>query len=514
MRLSSVSGAIAAAFSLGAHVDAKPLAMPQVQIAQGKLAGAGDGQIEHFFNIPFAAAPIGDLRWRPPVAAPNWQGIRDAASPGPACPQPVRPALVAGGIADYQSEDCLQLNIWRPKNARKLPVMVWVHGGANILGSGTFPVFDGSAFARQDVILVTINYRLGALGFFAHPALTAEARHREPLGNYAIMDQLAALRWVKKNIAAFGGDPSQVTLFGESAGGIAVTTLLANKESNGLFARAIVQSGVGLLDMRTLKEQEVLGLELAKRAGDNKSANAATLRALSVETLLAAQADRAAGMVVPFIDGRLIPETPWRVLARSEPIDVPLMVGANSNEASVILAMGVPASAARSYLGDDMVEAITAYGADLSEEEFARQVLGDAWFVAPARWLAERSQKGAPTYLYHFDYVAAARRDRSKGAAHGSEIPYVFGTLDYLATLAGPVDSEDDRFSTALSSCWVSFAKSGKPSCSFATDWPRYNASSDHLLRLSPQSGIISGFRKTQLDYLMKVQFEKPPGSQ
>ena len=489
----------------GAGASAPAASSPQVRIGQGVLAGAAVGEVEHFFNIPFAAAPTGALRWRAPGPAPRWPGVRDAARFGPGCPQPVRPALVAGGVADNQSEDCLQLNIWRPKSARKLPVMVWVHGGANILGSGTFPVFDGSAFARQDVILVTINYRLGALGFFAHPALTAEARRGEAFGNYAMMDQLAALRWLKTNIVAFGGDPKQVTLFGESAGAIGVSTLLANPEAKGLFARAIIQSGVGLLDPRTLAEQEALGTQLAERAGAGPAATPAALRALSVDALLAAPTDRAAGMVAPFIDGRLIREAPWRVLARSEPIDVPLMVGANSNEASVILAMGVPPAAARAYVGADMVAATAVYGADLPEEEFARQVLGDAWFVAPARWLAERTQRGAPSYLYHFDYVAAARRARSKGAAHGSEIPYVFGTLDYLAALVPPVEAEDRAFSDGLVGCWASFAKRGVPTCPLVPDWPRYSSPDDSLALFAPQSRVVRGFRGPQLDLLLRV---------
>jgi len=499
--------ALAAAAWLGtAKAHAEPAAAsPEVRIAQGALDGAADDEVEHFFNIPFAAAPTGDLRWRAPQPAPRWPGVREASRLGPACPQPVRSALVAGGVAENQSEDCLQLNIWRPKNARKLPVMVWVHGGANILGSGTFPVFDGSAFARQDVVLVTINYRLGALGFFAHPALSAEARRGEPFGNYAMMDQLAALRWVKKNIAAFGGDPAQVTLFGESAGAIAVTTLLANPEAKRLFARAIVQSGVGLLDPRTLAAQEASGTQLAERAGAGSSATTAALRALSVEALVAAPTDRAAGMIAPFIDGRLIREAPWRVLARSEPIDVPLMVGANSNEASVILAMGVPPGAARAYLGADMAAATSAYGADLPEDELARQVLGDAWFVAPARWLAERTQNGAPSYLYHFAYVAAARRDRAKGAAHGSEIPYMFGTLDYLAALAPPVEAEDRTFSDALVGCWASFAKRGVPLCPLVPDWPRYGSADDSLALFAPQSRRATSFRKKQINLLLSI---------
>lgn len=484
---------------------------PQVRVAQGVLAGASEGVVERFLNIPFAAAPAGALRWRAPQPAPRWTGVRDASAPGPACPQTIRPALVAGGVADKQSEDCLQLNVWRPKGARRAPVMVWIHGGAHVIGSGTFPAFDGTGFARQGVLLVTINYRLGALGYFAHPALTASAPRSEPVGNYGLMDQLAALRWVRDNIAAFGGDPQQVTLFGESAGAMAVTALLANPEAKGLFARAIVQSGLPLAELPTLADAEARGAALAARAGAPPSPTAADLRALAPDALVAAGESRSAGaMVGPMLDGRLVREAPWRTLARSEPIDVPLLVGANSNEASVIFAMGVPPTAARAYLGPDVAAGRAAYGSDISDEELARHVLGDAWFVAPARWLAHRTAKGAPSYLYHFSYVATARRDRAKGAAHGSEVPYVFGTLEYFASLAGPIGAEDRRFGTALSACWVAFAKSAAPRCSLVPRWPRYDVASDRLALFAPKSGIAAGFRKTQLDHLLKVRFAGP----
>ena len=481
---------------------------PAATIAQGRLAGARTGDVERFLDIPFAAAPVGALRWRAPQAPPRWRGVRDAAKLGPACPQTVRPALVAGGVAEHQSEDCLQLNIWRPAGARKLPVMVWIHGGAHVVGSGTFPVFDGTAFARQGVVLVTINYRLGALGYFAHPALSAAKPRGEALANYGLMDQLAALRWVKKNIAAFGGDPRQITLFGESAGAIGVTTILAQPEAKGLFAKAIVQSGVGLLDPRPLGEQEALGAALAARAGAPPSASLDALRALPAAALVAAGEVRTPGaMTGPILDGDLVREAPWRVFARSEPIDVPLLVGANSNEASVILAMGVPPTAALAYLGRDQAAGRAAYGMGLADDELARQVLGDAWFVAPARWLAARTAGGAPSYLYHFDYVAAARRDRAKGAAHGSEIPYLFGTLDYFASVAGAVGDEDRRFGEGISACWVGFAKTGVPGCALVRDWPRYDAASDRLAKFTPESGVVAGFRKAQLDHLLKIRF-------
>lgn len=491
-----------------AAAHAKGEAAPTAKLAAGRLAGASDGEVERFLNIPFAAAPVGALRWRAPQPVPRWRGVRDASQMGPACPQVIRPALVAGGVADRQSEDCLQLNIWRPKGARKLPVMVWIHGGAHVIGSGSFPAFDGTAFARQDVILVTINYRLGALGWFAHPALTAAAPKAEAFGNYGLMDQLAALRWVQANIDAFGGDPKQVTLFGESAGAIGVTALLANPEAKGLFARAIVQSGIALAEPRSLADEEALGSALAGRAGAASDASASDLRALPVEALVKAGETRSPGaMTGPFIDGRLVREAPWRSLARGEVNDVPLLVGANSNEASVILAMGVPPAMATGYLGPNAAGGRAAYGAGLDEIELARQVLGDAWFVAPARWLASQTSAGAPSYLYHFSYVASARRASAKGAAHGSEIPYLFGTLGYFASLAGPVSEEDRDFSAAISACWVAFAKGGAPECALARNWPRYDAASDRLALLGPEPAIVADFRKPQIDHLLRAYF-------
>jgi para-nitrobenzyl esterase len=210
-------------------------------------------------------------------------------------------------------------------------------------------------------------------------------------------------------------------------------------------------------------------------------------------------------MTGPVLDGVLIREAPWRTLAKREPVDVPLLVGANSNEASVILAMGVPPAMAMAYLGSDQAGGRAAYGAGLGEDELARQVLGDAWFVAPARWLAARTAKGAPSYLYHFDYVGSARRAQAKGAAHGSEIPYLFGTLDYFASVAGAVSDEDKRFGEELSHCWVAFAKFGEPRCALVPGWPAYNEAGDRLALLASKSGLVTGFRKAQIDHLLKV---------
>lgn len=483
---------------------------PVAKIAQGRLVGVRTGEVEKFLNVPFAAAPVGPLRWRAPQAPGAWSGVRSATDFGPACPQMVRPAVVAGGVADRQSEDCLQLNIWRPVGAKKLPVMVWIHGGAHVIGSGTFPAFEGSAFARQGVILVTINYRLGPLGYFAHPSLTKGAPSNEALANYGLMDQISAIRWVQKNIKAFGGDPRQVTLFGESAGAISLTTILSQPKLKGLFARAIIQSSIPFFDPTPLAKQEALGRALTERAGAGPDATAEVLRALPVDGLIRASNVREVGsMSGPVLDGKLVREAPWRVLNRAEPNDVPLLIGSNSNEASVILGMGIPSEMAYQYLGQDLAAGKKAYGAGISDIELRRQVLGDAWFGAPSRWLAEKTSGGAPSYLYYFDYVAAGHRKDSAGAGHGSEIPYLFGTMDFFESQRNAVTDEDRIFAKAISACWVAFAKGGTPTCPLAPRWPRYVATKDELVRLSTETEIVAGFRKEQFDYLLKVHFSK-----
>ncbi len=488
----------------------QPAEAPRVTLSQGTLSGVHDDGVERFLNIPYAAAPVGGLRWQPPRPPEAWQGVRDATIHGPACPQPVRPAVVAGGVADNQSEDCLALNIWRPATAERLPVLVWIHGGAHVIGSGGFPAFDGTHLARQGMIVVTLNYRLGLLGYFAHPALTAEAHTDAPLGNYGLMDQLAALQWVQDNIAAFGGDPGTVTLMGESAGAISINAILTLQAAHGLFHRAILQSGIGLLDLPSLGDQESAGMEAVGIAGLAPDASADDLRTLPVEAVLAATGPRSGGAIGPMIDGRLLRDSPWRAFARGAAIDVPLLIGANSNEASVVLALGVPLSAAWAYAGGDRARAVQAYGADLDEDEIARQILGDAWFVAPARWMAGQTATGAPSWLYHFDYVATERRDRLPGAAHGSEIPYIFGTMDYLDAVTSGIGPEDRTFSRAISACWSAFIITGEPACELMPGWLPYSPATDQLALFAAESRTVENFRKAQMDLLIDVRFGRP----
>ncbi|HEY9219657.1 MAG TPA: carboxylesterase family protein, partial [Phenylobacterium sp.] len=431
-------------------------------------------------------------RWAPPQRPVAWQGVRQATENGPSCPQRMLPGNTpnGGGANGTTSEDCLQLNVFAPLNAKKAPVMVWIHGGAFTLGSGW--VYDGSNFARDGVVLVSINYRLGALGFLAHPSLTKAAAPDAPLGNYGLMDQIAALEWVQRNIAAFGGDPNNVTVFGESAGGMSIVELLAAERSKGLFQKAIIESGLGWSQPEPLAKKETEGAALAQKLGvGGAEASLEALRALEADKLVAA-----GGNYGPFQDGRLRKQTAAQVFAAGRELDVPLIIGWNSGEDVLIsafggkpeaIAAGFPAAKSPAYAAE------TAQG----PEALGRAVFTDGLFGAPARWIAREASDGKPAWLYHFSYIAGRMRPQVTRAAHASEIPYVF---EYWGrrTPEASITDEDRAMAGLMHPCWVAFAKTGAPTCKIA--WPRYEAGKDQLVEFGAQSGVRSDFRKAQLD--------------
>lgn len=494
-----------------------------VHTAQGEVSGvwvgpAGSHEVGSYKGLPFAAPPVGELRWAPPAPAKPWKGVRKADAYGPACPQPSREDGGGGGRAGTQSEDCLTLNIWTPtvwapagKKPSPLPVMVWIHGGAHRVGSGSFPIYDGTEMARQGVILVTINYRLGLLGYFAHPALTAAAKPGEPLGNYGTMDQIAALQWVHDNIASFGGDPKNVTVFGESAGGSAVIYLLANPHAKGLFAKAIVESGGGLQRPKGLAEIEKLGVTQAAAIGLPANATLAQMRAKSPEDWIKAQGALLAGGLGfgPFIDGRLITEAPSEAFSSGRAADVPLIIGANSNEASVMATLGARPGAIRLIMGRQMEPFQKLYGA-VPEDEFVRQAMGDITFVAPSRWIAQQEAKGAPSFLYYFSYVTERRRGSIPGASHGTEIPYVFKTWGLTPQIAAMVTDADKAMSNTMSACWVAFAKTGQPACDGAPAWPAYDPAKDELMEFAPKITVHKPEKAAAFDMIV-AQYAKAP---
>jgi para-nitrobenzyl esterase len=478
--------AIAAVLLFAGSAAAEPV---KVKVAQGVLVGEVTDRAAVFRNIPFAAPPVGPLRWRPPQPAPSWTGEREAVAAGPACPQPMNPdgSPNSGGANGPTSEDCLQLNVFAPKGAKAAPVMVWLHGGGHRTGAGW--IYDGSNFARDGVVLVAVNYRLGALGYFAHPALT-RAAGAEPTGNFGLMDQIAALQWVRKNIAAFGGDPTNVTVFGESAGGMSTLALLATPATKGLYSKAIVQSGLGWFEPSSLADQERKGVEALQKAGVAAD-TAEALRALPADKLVAVNMSFA-----PFVDGRLMTETATQALAAGRFADVPLIIGSNSGEDSL---MG-PSPLPPGRLGQipPIARALYKEEAEAGDEALARALFTDRIFAAPARWVAARAAPGQPAWLYHFSYVATRMRPAVTTSAHAAEIPYVF---EYWGrrTPMSVVSAEDRAMAELMHACWVSFAKTSAPKCG-PSAWPAYQPASDQLMEFGPASGVRANFRKTRLD--------------
>jgi para-nitrobenzyl esterase len=458
---------------------------PRVTTDDGAVAGVRDGSLEVFKGIPYAAPPTGPLRWAPPAPAAHWSGVRDASQFGAICPQPHGPGRQFDAP---QSEDCLFLNVWSFAAAKQAPVMVWIHGGAFRFGSGSARFYDGSEFARDGVVLVSINYRLGALGFFAHAALTKAAAPGEPLGNYGLMDQIAALQWVKRNIAAFGGDPDKVTVFGESAGGVSVLNLMAAPAARGLFAQAIVESGGGWSSEQALAEQEKAGVALATAAGLGPDATLDQLRALPPEKLFDIPLTLAG--VSPFIDGRLVRESATKVFAAGRQAHVPLLIGSNSYEASLMTSFKIAPSA----LLDRLPPAARVLYPG-SDDVAAAALFTDSVMGAPAHWIAGRASEAAPAFLYHFSYVPTAQRGTQPGTPHGGEIPFVFGAWPpAFDRLASPDDHAMEQLTHA---CWVAFAKSGAPACGDRA-WPHYTPAGDALMELGPTPGPVAHFREPQ----------------
>jgi len=462
-----------------------------VRVEGGVLTGEATDRANIFRNVPFAAAPAGKLRWAPPQAAAKWTGARDATKNGPSCPQPMtaNDTPNTGGANGPTSEDCLQLNVFAPKAAKRAPIMVWIHGGSHRTGAGW--VYDGQNFARDGVMVVSINYRLGALGYFAHPALT-KAAGSAPTGNFGLMDQIAALEWVKRNAGAFGGDPNNVTVFGESAGGMSTLALLATPKARGLYQKAVVQSGGGWFPPVTLAAKEQEGAAALAKAGVAATATADELRAIPVETLVPI-----GGNYGPFIDGKLMTESPSQALADGTFDDVPLIIGANSGEDSL---MGPgPLTPAQLALIPAAARPVYAEEAARGDEVLARAIFTDRIMVGAARWAAEKAAAGKPAWLYHFSYVGSRFRPAVKTAAHAAEIQYVFEYWGRRTPMS--VVSEDDKAMAALMhACWVSFAKTSAPRCG-AEAWPAYDARVDKLMEFGTESGVRTNFRKPQLDF-------------
>ena len=454
----------------------------------GALQGVRSGELTVFKGVPYAAPPIGPLRWRPPQPLGPWSGVRVADRFGARCEQMDGSSTIADAPLPV-SEDCLTLNVWSPvRHARPLPVMVWFHGGAFVWGAGSAPAYDGSAFARRGVVLVTLNYRLGRFGFFAHPALTAE-HPGEAKGDYGLMDMIAALKWVRTNIAAFGGDPAQVTIFGESAGGVAVNDLMISPVARGLFARAIVESGGGREIALPLHADgakpsaERLGEAFARKIG-LVNPTAAQLRALTPEQILqAGDPDMVKGGEGSTIaDGEILPMAPSEGFALGLDAKVPYIVGSNSLELPVPKPL-LDATLARlpGITRPQLQEIARVYP---SQDAYEARAATDILFTEPAARLAAlHAAHGQPTWLYRFSAVPLAGRAVLKGAFHTSEIYYVFETLASYPKV--PTDAGDARLAAVVNGYWVRFARTGDPNGSDAPDWATYQRSKDDMIDFS-----------------------------
>lgn len=480
-----------------------------VTVESGALRGKISKGVVSFKGVPFAAPPIGALRWKAPEPALSWSGTRDAKAFSAACMQ--QPSDNGPGTAVKKvSEDCLTLSVWTPiKRSAPLPVMVWIHGGGHRTGASAIGYYDGTSFAENGVILVSIQYRLGALGYFAHPALTAEADASAPLGNYGHLDQIAALSWVQRNIAQFGGDPANVTVFGESAGGASILYLLGSPRAKGLFAKAVVQSGGGWPNPMDLGKAEQSGAMIATALGlQGAQASADQLRGLSAAALISPAAAPPSIGFGPFLDGRAITKTPLDSIKAGEAAAVPLIIGANSNEGSLMTSYGVPPSQILGQVGPFLDEIRTTYPDATNDAELARQLYGDASFVAPARAIARAASKAAPTWLYHFSYLPNLQRGREPGASHALEIPFVFNTLSKVPFAPVLITAEDRAQAAILHACWVAFAKNGIPDCG-GVKWPAVSDSRDELLEFGLDNAVRSEFRKPKLDLHEKIRAQR-----
>ncbi len=480
-----------------------------------------------FKGIPYAAQPVGDLRWRAPQPAPHWTGTKVDTAFCHDCEQVVIPNFFSKPRAFF-GEDCLNLNIWRPSkdSGKKLPVMVWIYGGGFVSGSASAALYDGSAFAQDGIVFVSFDYRLGRLGFFAHPALSAE--HPENLqGNYGLMDQVAALQWVRRNIARVGGDPDRVTLFGESAGGISVQTLLVSPVAKGLFQQAIIQSGAGrdnLIPLRDLDKDkpglasaESVGVDFARHDSieGRDAAALAALRRLDVTKVLDGLTffalvaphseirDRFAG--APIIEGKLVAGAPDAAYKKGTEARIPVIIGATNADLGASLATTKDQLFAQ--FGDRAGEARQLYDPS-GVKNFAllkAQVMADVQMVEPARYAAAQiAAHGTTVYEYRFGYVPDSLRGKLPGAIHASDVPFVFETLP--VSLGARRSPNDQAMAGIIHTYWVNFVKNGDPNGTGLPPWPRYNTEKDELLNF--EAGDVRAIQdpwKQRLDLVEKT---------
>lgn len=487
-------------------------------LLKGKLLQSADQSVTAYLGIPYAQAPVGELRWQPPQNLSPWQGTKDATHFSNDCMQIPFPGDAAP-LGEPVSEDCLYLNVWAPNTSEqnKLPVMVWLHGGGFVNGGASPAVYNGQAFAESGVVFVSLNYRLGRFGFFAHPALSAE-NPDAPLGNYGFMDQIAALEWVKNNIDKFGGDANNVTLFGESAGGRSVNVMMLSPQAKGLFHKAIVQSGGGrsesigsvvYLDKEGQggkPSAEQAGVAFASSVGIERGGQQALveLRALPPEKVLSGL--NMASMNVPtysgpMIDGKVVVEDDESGFKAGHQMKIPYFIGSNDFEwgflkdynpkGAQMIAKGTLAQASNQ---DAFLAAYQPF-VPMQDEQLnmaflGSMIFGDRSFLEPARFLARQtSNNDQATWIYRFTYVPSSLEGKVDGAYHASEIPFVFATGD--ARYGDTFSEADKQFSKVMHAAWVNFAKVGNPSIEGKDPWLKFNSNDEKLIEFNAEGAVV-----------------------
>jgi para-nitrobenzyl esterase len=468
----------------------------RVKVNSGLLEGSAgvDPSIRVFRGVPFAAAPVGKLRWMPPQPVPGWQGVRPADKFGAHCMQTqVFDDIIFRG---EMSEDCLYLTVWTPaKSAReRLPVYVWFYGGGFSAGGGDEPRYDGESFAKRGIVVVNVNYRLGVFGFFSHPDLTRESPHKAS-GNYGLLDQVAGLQWVKDNIAAFGSDPNRVTIGGESAGSLSVSALMASPLSKGLFEQPIGESGaffgsVGGRGMPSLAESEREGTRFA----DTRSLG--ELRAIPADQLLK-EASKPDGRFSfwPIVDGDFLPQDPAVIYAKGDQSHVPLLAGWNADEIRMSVTQAKQKPTPESFRGqlkqqfkDRADEAIKVYPAATDEQalQSAGELASDNFIVYGTwKWIEMQAKARAPIYRFQFDRevpIPEARKSagvKTLGAVHASELEYVFETFEHKKADWQP---EDSALGAKMNAYWANFIKTGNPDGPGLAEWPEFGKSRQVML--------------------------------
>lgn len=473
----------------------------EIRTRYGVVSGSDESGLRVFKGIPYATPPTGELRWKRPLPPKPWTGVRPAIEFSSSCiqPAPVHP----------QSEDCLYLNVWTSTGAHNAPVMVWLHGGGYLNGSTALPYYDGSALAHFGAVVVTINYRLGIMGFFAHPQLSRETREHVS-GNYGLLDQIAALQWVQENIAAFGGDARTVTIFGESAGAGSVSCLLFSPLAKGLFHRAIAESGAlddQLKDLRNprggIESAEHQGAELARELACGGGAVLPCLREMrgslllkmvhTISCLECTERDT----LGPVTDGYVIPGQPYQLLRAGKLNPAAVLTGSNRGEGTIVIGMRpVPDVAGyhawvSARFRNQAATVLAAYPAESNDAVRAalRDVYTDSWYLCPSRSLAAAEKS---SYLYQFTRVRPGMEMRT---AHGSEIPYVFDTL---RTAVGRVEEVDRKLARLMSAAWYRFAATGNPNGDDLPEWPRYEQKSEAYLEFGESVRVDRGLETTQ----------------